>query len=191
MSYPNKRMDVGTRKTVDLSNPAVSSGESLEAVEMKKDRLEVLGYETATTGFLSVACKKDSSTPEDFLEVDQEHQARFSLGALSNPAKGRQGGEDSAVTVAIRVRPLNSREQKMKAKSVVSVSGQETLFTPHTASRSSRSPLISPSGHVMPRTAVMPARRQSKEAEEAGIIPRFCEEIFLKAAEVKEDNQFK
>ncbi|MGH0119859.1 UNVERIFIED_CONTAM: hypothetical protein FKN15_059240 [Acipenser sinensis] len=130
MSYPNKRMDVGTRKTVDLSNPAVSSGESLEAVEMKKDRLEVLGYETATTGFLSVACKKDSSTPEDFLEVDQEHQARFSLGALSNPAKGRQGGEDSAVTVAIRVRPLNSREQKMKAKSVVSVLGQETTVHP-------------------------------------------------------------
>ncbi|MGH0131516.1 UNVERIFIED_CONTAM: hypothetical protein FKN15_060145 [Acipenser sinensis] len=138
MSYPNKRMDVGTRKTVDLSNPAVSSGESLEAVEMKKDRLEVLGYETATTGFLSVACKKDSSTPEDFLEVAQEHQARFSLGALSNPAKGRQGGEDSAVTVAIRVRPLNSRMMGYN--------------------------------------------------EEAGIIPRFCEEIFLKAAEVKEDN---
>ncbi|XP_058861483.1 kinesin-like protein KIF14 isoform X3 [Acipenser ruthenus] len=223
MSYPHTCMDVGTRKTVDLSKPAVSSGESLEAVEMRKDRLEVLGYETATTGFLSVAYKKDSSMPEDFLEVDQEHQARFSLGALSNPAKGRQGGEDSAVTVAIRVRPLNSREQKMKAKSVVSVSGQETtVHPPHSQQKFSFSfdfsfwscdaqdgcyasqetvyeslarPLLDKvfQGYnaclfAYGQTGSGKSYTMMGYNEEAGIIPRFCEEIFLKAAEVKEDN---
>ncbi|XP_041090218.1 kinesin-like protein KIF14 [Polyodon spathula] len=219
MSYPNTRMDVGTRKTVDLPNPAVSSGQSLEAVEMKKE----LGYETTTAGFQSVASKKDSSLPEDFLEVDQEHQARFSLGGLSNPAKGKQDGEDSAITVAIRVRPLNSREQKMKAKSVVSVSGQETTVHPpqsqqkfsfffdfsfwscdaqdssyasqETIYESLARPLLDKvfQGYnaclfAYGQTGSGKSYTMMGYNEEAGVIPRFCEEVFVKAAEFKQDN---
>ncbi|KAH1179424.1 hypothetical protein KIL84_022007 [Mauremys mutica] len=76
-------------------------------------------------------------------------------------SKGGSSGENSAISVAVRVRPLTQREQQVGTKCVVSLSGKEILIHhPHT----NRQLTFSMTGY----------------ADEVGIIPRFCKEIFWK-----------
>ncbi|XP_069039263.1 kinesin-like protein KIF14 isoform X3 [Lepisosteus oculatus] len=141
------------------------------------------------------------------------------VGLTSTREEKSHDGEDSAVTVAIRVRPLNPRERQMNPRSVVSVSGQEAVVHhPHNQQKfsfcfdfafwSSDGQGDSYAGQeVVYRKLAQPlldklfqgyntclfAYGQTGSGksytmmgygDEIGIIPRFCEELFLKASQV-------
>ncbi|XP_039619046.1 kinesin-like protein KIF14 [Polypterus senegalus] len=153
---------------------------------------------------------KQVSSP-DKTEADQERRR-----TLAADAPEEYGLDSSAVTVAIRVRPLNSREHELNTKSVISVTGQETIvFNPESQQKFSFVYDFSfwscdpqdrsyASQQVVYRKLAQPLLKRVLQGynvclfaygqtgsgksytmmgygDEAGIIPRFCEEIFLKS----------
>ncbi|XP_043985739.1 kinesin-like protein KIF14 [Gambusia affinis] len=130
--------------------------------------------------------------------------------------------ENSAVTVAVRVRPFSAREKAEKAAKVIFMNGQETNVH-HPESRQSYSftydfsfcsvdgddPTFA-SQKTVYETLARPLLQRAFEGfntclfaygqtgsgksytmmgfeEEAGVIPRFCQELFLKLASVEDE----
>ncbi|TFK08397.1 ubiquitin-conjugating enzyme E2 variant 1 isoform d [Platysternon megacephalum] len=130
-------------------------------------------------------------------------------------SKGGSSGENSAISVAVRVRPLTQREQQVGTKCVVSLSGKEILIHhPHTNRQLTFSydycfgsqnpedkgyasqevvycllaqPLLDKvfEGYntclfAYGQTGSGKSYTMTGYADEVGIIPRFCKEIFWK-----------
>uniref|UniRef100_A0A3B5L413 Kinesin-like protein KIF14 n=1 Tax=Xiphophorus couchianus TaxID=32473 RepID=A0A3B5L413_9TELE len=146
---------------------------------------------------------------------------------LSHPceAAGHQESfkmENSAVTVAVRVRPFSAREKAEKATQVIFMNGQETNVQ-HPESRQSYSftydfsfcsvdgddPTFA-SQKTVYKTLARPLLQRAFEGfntclfaygqtgsgksytmmgfeEEAGVIPRFCQELFMKLASMEDE----
>ncbi|XP_028664983.2 kinesin-like protein KIF14 isoform X2 [Erpetoichthys calabaricus] len=147
----------------------------------------------------------------DKTEADQKRRR-----TLAADIPEEYGLDSSAVTVAIRVRPLNSREHELNTKSVISVTGQETIvFNPESQQKFSFVYDFSfwscdpqdrsyASQEVVYRKLAQPLLKRVLQGynvclfaygqtgsgksytmmgygDEAGVIPRFCEKIFLKS----------
>uniref|UniRef100_A0A3Q2PTP3 Kinesin-like protein KIF14 n=1 Tax=Fundulus heteroclitus TaxID=8078 RepID=A0A3Q2PTP3_FUNHE len=145
-----------------------------------------------------------------------------SLGKSSLSGRASLKMENSAVTVAVRVRPFSGREMAEKASRVIFMNGQETQVL-HPESKQSYSftydfsfcsvdgsePAFA-SQKTVYETLARPLLQRAFEGfntclfaygqtgsgksytmmgfeEEAGVIPRFCQELFLKLASMEDE----
>ncbi|XP_038147695.1 kinesin-like protein KIF14 [Cyprinodon tularosa] len=170
----------------------------------------------------SVQERKPSTTGQE----GELHPARMSTPSLSHSGETEEQQEtlkmeNSAVTVAVRVRPFSAREKAEKASQVIFMNGQETNVQ-HPDSKQSYSfiydfsfcsveasdPTFAGQKTVY-ETLGRPLLQRAFEGfntclfaygqtgsgksytmmgfeEEAGVIPRFCEELFMKLASMEE-----
>ncbi|XP_066569005.1 kinesin-like protein KIF14 [Amia ocellicauda] len=189
--------------------PSSVRGENRDHIERDHVQMQT---RSIVSEFMKEASSKVISAPQRLSHIGLEARERFN----STEKDRSHVGENTAVTVAIRVRPLNVREQRLNAKSVVTVSGQEAVVH-HNQQKFSFSfdfafwscddqmdtyasqdivysklaqPLLDKviQGYntclfAYGQTGSGKSYTMMGYGDEVGIIPRFCEEIFLKSSQ--------